>query len=106
MCVFKKSLYCLKQASRAWYQQFANFVSTVSFTHSKSYYSLFIYHKGHDMAYILLYIDDIILATSSGILCTSIISLLVFEFAMKDLGLLSYFLGIAVTRHADRLFLC
>jgi hypothetical protein len=57
------------------------------------------------MAYILLYVDDIILTTSSDNLRKSIISLLSSEFAMKDLGPLSYFLGIAVIRHSDGLFL-
>ncbi|XP_049378296.1 uncharacterized mitochondrial protein AtMg00810-like [Solanum stenotomum] len=51
------------------------------------------------MAYLLLYVDDAILTTSSDKLRQSIISLLSSEFAMKDLGYLSYFLGIAVTRH-------
>ncbi|XP_071699626.1 uncharacterized mitochondrial protein AtMg00810-like [Rutidosis leptorrhynchoides] len=35
----------------------------------------------------------------------SLINLLAREFAMKDLGPLSYFLGIAVTRHSNSLFL-
>ncbi|XP_056697890.1 uncharacterized mitochondrial protein AtMg00810 [Spinacia oleracea] len=52
------------------------------------------------MTYILLYIDDIILATSSDTLRKSFISLLFSECKMKDLGPLSYFLGIAVTRHS------
>nr|KYP39517.1 hypothetical protein KK1_039171 [Cajanus cajan] len=57
------------------------------------------------MAYLLLYVDDIILTASSDELRKSIISLLSLEFAMKDLGHLSYFLGINVTRHASGLFL-
>jgi len=57
------------------------------------------------MAYILLYVDDIILITSSHDLCKSITTLLASEFAMKDLGSLSYFLGIAVTKHVGGLFL-
>ena len=57
------------------------------------------------MAYLLLYVDDIILTASSDKLHQSIISRLSSEFAMKDLGHLSYFLGIAVTRHAGGLFL-
>ncbi|MCH87604.1 retrovirus-related Pol polyprotein from transposon TNT 1-94, partial [Trifolium medium] len=61
--------------------------------------------KDTHMAYILLYVDDIILTTSSKALRQSIMSLLSSEFAMKDLGSLSYFLGIAVTRHTDGLFL-
>ena len=50
------------------------------------------------MAYILLYVDDIILPASSNSLRCSIMSLLAFEFTMKDLGPLTFFLGIAVTR--------
>ncbi|XP_057425714.1 uncharacterized mitochondrial protein AtMg00810-like [Lotus japonicus] len=57
------------------------------------------------MAYILLYVDDIILITSTQDLRRQIMSLLASEFAMKDLGPLSYFLGIAVHRHPHGLFL-
>ncbi|GAU35084.1 hypothetical protein TSUD_70070 [Trifolium subterraneum] len=105
VCLLKKSLYGLKQAPRAWYQRFADFIFTLGFFHSKSDHSLFIYRKGNYMAYILLYVDDIILTASFDVLRQSIMSLLASEFAMKDLGTLSYFLGIAVTHHADGLFL-
>jgi hypothetical protein len=105
VCLLRKSLYGLKQAPRAWYKRFADFVSSIGFSQSKSDNSLFIYQKDTHMAYILLYVDDIILTTSSDNLRKSIISLLSSEFAMKDLGPLSYFLGIAVIRHSDGLFL-
>jgi len=58
------------------------------------------------MAYILLYVDDIVLTSSFDALRQSIMSLLASKFSMKDLGPLSYFLGIAVTRHIRGLFLC
>ncbi|XP_057444635.1 uncharacterized mitochondrial protein AtMg00810-like [Lotus japonicus] len=105
VCRLRKSLYGLKQAPRAWYQRFADYVSTIGFQHSTSDHSLFIYRRGSDMAYLLLYVDDIILISSSHDLRKSIMALLASEFAMKDLGPLSYFLGIAVTRHAGGLFL-
>lgn len=57
------------------------------------------------MAYLLLYVDDIVLTASSDSLLQSIISCLSSEFAMKDLSPLIYFLGIAVTRHESGLFL-
>lgn len=63
-CLLKKSLYGLKQAPHAWYQRFDDYVSKISFTHSISDNSLFIYRKGNDMAYLLLYVDDIILTPS------------------------------------------
>lgn len=85
--------------------RFAYFVSIIEFTHSKSDQSLFIYRHGSDIAYLLLYVDDIILTDSSHTLRTSVMARLSSEFAMKDLGSLSYFLGIAVTRHVGELFL-
>lgn len=105
VCLLKKSLYGLKQAPRAWYTRFADHVQQMGFIHSVSDHSLFIYKNGRDMAYLLLYVDDIILTTSSDNLRVSIISQLSSEFAMKDLGPLSYFLGIAVHRHQHGLFL-
>ncbi|XP_014503359.1 uncharacterized protein LOC106763707 [Vigna radiata var. radiata] len=105
VCLLKKSLYGLKQAPRAWYKRFADHVATIGFNHSKSDHSLFIYHKESDIAYILLYVDDIILIASSDSLRKSIMSLLSAEFAMKDLGPLSYYLGIAITRNATGMFL-
>ncbi|KAK4352609.1 hypothetical protein RND71_028127 [Anisodus tanguticus] len=105
VCLLKKSLYGLKQSPRAWYTRFAAFVSTIGFTHSRSDNSLFIYRSGSSLAYILLYVDDIILTASSDALRQSIMTMLSSEFAMKDLGPLSYFLGIAVKHHSGGLFL-
>lgn len=105
VCLLRKSLYGLKQAPRAWYKRFADYVLSIGFTNSKCDTSLFIFSKGSDMAYILLYVDDIILTTSSDALRCSIMALLSSEFAMKDLGSLNYFLGIAVTRHKGGMFL-
>ena len=105
VCLLKKSLYGPKQSPRARYKRFTNYVSTLGFSHNIFYHSLFIYQQGITMAYLLLYVDDIILTTSFDVIHKSIIYLFSSEFAMKDLGLLSYFLGIVVTRYAGGLFL-
>ncbi|XP_021740874.1 uncharacterized protein LOC110707176 [Chenopodium quinoa] len=57
------------------------------------------------MAYLHLYVDNIILTTSSDRLRVGIISQLQTEFPMIDLGPLSYFLGISVTRTPSYLLL-
>jgi hypothetical protein len=67
--------------------------------------SLFVLRSGHDMAYLLLYIDDIIITASSTPLLRRVLNRLQSEFTMTDLGDLHYFLGIAVTRSSDDLFL-
>ncbi|GJX30302.1 ribonuclease H-like domain-containing protein [Tanacetum coccineum] len=99
------SLYGLKQSSRAWFQRFSIYAIRAGFYHSKTDSSLFIFHKGSDTAYLLLYVDDIILITSSTSLLQRIISSLHAEFAMADLGLLNYFLGISATRTTSGIFL-
>ena len=80
-------------------------MTTIDFCNSISDNSLFIYCHRFDIAYLLLYVDDIVLTASSDTLRQSIMHKLSSEFAMKDLGPLSYFLGIVVTRTSVSLFL-
>ena len=63
------------------------------------------YKDGSQIAYLLLYVDDIVLTASSDALLRSIIGQLHTEFAMTDLGALHHFLGISVTRSSEGLFL-
>ncbi|GJU69749.1 ribonuclease H-like domain-containing protein [Tanacetum coccineum] len=60
---------------------------------------------GSDTAYLLLYVDDIVLTTSSTALLQRIIASLHAEFSMTDLGPLNYFLGVSVTRNTSGMFL-
>jgi hypothetical protein len=60
---------------------------------------------GDALAYILLYVDDIILTALTPELLQHVTELLHHEFAMTDLGDLSYFLGISVTRSPTRMLL-
>ncbi|GJY78258.1 ribonuclease H-like domain-containing protein [Tanacetum coccineum] len=60
-----RSLYGLKQAPRVWFQRFAAYITTVGFTPSRCDSSLFIYRQGDDTAFLLLYVDDIVLTASS-----------------------------------------
>jgi hypothetical protein len=57
---------------------------------------LFIYHHADVIAYLLLYVDDIVVTASSPQLLQQIISSLQHEFAMKVLGKLHHFLGVTV----------
>nr|GEY37859.1 ribonuclease H-like domain-containing protein [Tanacetum cinerariifolium] len=105
VCLLQKSLYGLKQAPRAWFQRFANYAIHVGFQHSRTDLSLFIFQQGNDFAYLLIYVDDIILTASSSDLLKQIISLLHAEFFMVDLVPLNYFLGISVRRTSSSLSL-
>src|SRR3954465_14810607 len=105
VCLLSCSLYGLKQAPRAWYQRIAAFLQTLGFTSTRSDASLFVYHHGADTAYLLLYVDAIILPASPVALLQRLTARLRDEFALKDLGPLHYFLGIEVVRRSDGFFL-
>jgi len=77
---------------------------TLGFAEARSDTS-FIYRQGSDVAYLLLYVDDIVLTASSSALLQQTISALQQEFAMKDLGQLHHFLGLTVEQRPDNIFL-
>ncbi|KAL9811798.1 putative RNA-directed DNA polymerase [Arabidopsis thaliana] len=57
------------------------------------------------MAYLLLYVDDIMLTASSTSFLKSIVTKLKTEFPMSDMGRLSFFLGISATFDHNGVFL-
>jgi hypothetical protein len=105
VCRLNRSLYGLKQAPRAWYSRFASYLVSIGFVEAKSDTSLFIYRRGDDTVYLLLYVDDIVLTASTADLLHRTIVALQWEFAMKDLGPLHHFLGITAERRPRGLFL-
>nr|GEZ59163.1 ribonuclease H-like domain-containing protein [Tanacetum cinerariifolium] len=58
-----------------------------------------------DTAYLLLYVDDVVLTASSETLLQRIIASLHHEFFMTDLGSLNYVLGISITWDSFGMFL-
>jgi len=70
VCRLNKSLYGLKQAPRAWHTRFATYLLSLGFVEAKSDTSLFTYHRGSDTAYLLLYVDDIVLNTCRQSTCS------------------------------------
>jgi hypothetical protein len=105
VCRLQKSLYGLKQAPRAWFHRFTSFITTLGFSASKSDSSLFVFCRGSSLAYLLLYVDDIILTANTTTLLHSVIHSLNTEFSMSDLGDIHHFLGINVHRTTEGLFL-
>jgi hypothetical protein len=60
VCCLNKSLYGLKQAPQVWYNRFATYLLSLGFVTS-----LFIFHRGSETIFLLLYVDDIVLTASS-----------------------------------------
>nr|XP_020170280.1 uncharacterized mitochondrial protein AtMg00810-like [Aegilops tauschii subsp. strangulata] len=104
VCLLSRSPYGLKQAPRAWYQRITAFLQSLGFRSTRSDASVFVCHQGADTAYLLLYVDDIILKASVLELLQRLTARLRDEFALKDLGPMHYFLGFEVVRRADGFF--
>ena len=98
----KKSIYGLKQASRQWYYKFHQVV--ISFSFEMNLADDCIYHKfsGSKYIFLVLYVDDILLATNDIGLLHETKRFLSKQFEMKDLGDASFVLGIQIYRDCSR----
>ena len=98
VCRLQKALYSLKQAPRAWFHKLSSFLLQLGFQCSRADASLFYFHSTSDIIIISIYVDDILITGSNPPQVHHIISQLSSHFALRDLGDISYFLGIEVTR--------
>jgi histone deacetylase 1/2 len=105
ICKLEKSLYGLKQAPRAWFARLSSKLQALGFIASKADVSLFVYKNHSVTIYMLVYVDDIIVVSSSSSAADQLLKQLRFDFPVKDLGQLGYFLGIEVKHMKDGLLL-
>ena len=105
VCRLRKAIYGLKQAPRAWYSELKSFLLSVGFQNSLADTSLFILRHEGKFVYLLVYIDDILVTGTSTDLVQQVIDALAAKFSIKDMGHLSYFLGIEATRTPQGLHL-
>jgi hypothetical protein len=97
VCRLQKSLYGLKQSPRAWYSKLSSKLQSLGFVPSKADTSLFVFIDARVIIYMLIYVDDIIITGSCKRAVGVLMKKLCESFAVKDLGKLSYFLGVEVT---------
>jgi hypothetical protein len=80
-------------------------LQSLGFHSSKANASLFFFNKEGVNIFILIYVDDIIIASSSHSATQALHQQLGKDFALRDLGDLSFFLGIEVKRTNDGIIL-
>ena len=99
-CRLVKTIYGLKQSPRAWYEKIDSFFSESGFVRSKEDHSLYVH--GTRKLIILLYVDDLILAAVTLEDISWVKKQLSARFEMTDLGELSSFIGVQVSRDRTR----
>jgi histone deacetylase 1/2 len=101
ICKLDKALYGLKQAPRAWYARLRSKLQQLGFVASKADTSLFSLVKPEVTMFVLVYVDDIIVASSAQTAVSCLLQQLRGDFALKDLGDLHYFFSIEVQKVDD-----
>ncbi|KAH9654969.1 hypothetical protein KPL70_022170 [Citrus sinensis] len=99
VCLLKKSLYGLKQSPRQWYLRFDQFM--IAHGYLRSQYDSCVYCKflpSGDGIYLLLYVDDMLIACKHREEIEKLKTELRAEFEIKDLGSASKILGMQVKR--------
>jgi hypothetical protein len=92
-CRLKKSIYGLKQASRQWYLKFNRIIRNFGFKENIEDNCVYAKFKNKKYIFIILYVDDILLASSDVSLLLETKKFLFSKFNMKDLSEASFIFG-------------
>jgi hypothetical protein len=102
VCRLKKSLYGLKESPKQWYKKFDSYMIQIGYTRCE--YDCYVYVRiFEDGSYIflLLYVDDMLIAAKSMCEVNRLKSLLHKDFEMKDLGAAKKILGMEIRRNKE-----
>ncbi|KAL9265867.1 Retrovirus-related Pol polyprotein from transposon RE2-like protein [Drosera capensis] len=105
VCRLRKALYGLKQAPRAWYAKFHSTLGQLGFTTSSYDSALFIKKSSAGIILLLLYVDDMIITGDNIYDIQKVKEFLSAQFEMKDFGMVSYFLGLEVSKSSTGYYL-
>ena len=105
VCLLRNTLYGLKQAPREWFDKFITTICSLGFISSPHENALFIRKSERGVVLLLLYVDDMIITRDDVDGISDLKASLHRTFEIKDLGSLSYFLGLEVISTNDGIYL-
>nr|GEV72701.1 retrovirus-related Pol polyprotein from transposon TNT 1-94 [Tanacetum cinerariifolium] len=94
ICLLNKSLYGLKQSLRQWYKRFDSFMLSNGYIQNQ--FDNYVYSKKvseDSYVYLMLYVDDMLIAAKNMAVINDLKALLKSEFEIKDLGAAKKILG-------------
>ena len=102
VCKLQRSIYGLKQASRSWNIRFDEVIKEFGFVQTVGETCIYKKVSGSSVAFLVLYVDDILIVGNDVKLLGEVKSYLNMRFSMKDLCEASYILGIKISRDRSR----
>ena len=100
VCRLKKSIYRLKQAFRRWYLKFNEIITFFELEKNTTDQYIYLKVSGTKFIILVLYIDGILLVSGDLGLLKETKYFLSQNFEMKDMGEVTYVIGIEI--HRDR----
>ena len=98
VCHLRKTLYGLRQAPRAWHARLKQELEAAGYQASEADPGLFVLHNKTHTVYVLVYVDDILIAGPARANLTPIKTSLQQAFDVRDLGDVGWFLGMKIER--------
>ena len=92
----------MKQASRSWNIRFDEVVKGFDYIKNEEEACVYKKESGRSVAFLILYVDDILLIGNDIPILESVKTLLKNSFSMKDLGEAAYILGIKIYRDRSK----
>jgi len=97
-CKLKKFICGLKQASRQWYIKFNNTITSFRFKKNIVDQCIYLKFSGSKFIFLVLYVDDILLATSDADLLHETKDYFANNFKIVDMTGASYIVGLEIFR--------
>ena len=102
VCKLNRSIYGLRQASRQWNILFDDAITSYGFSMMEGDHFIYFKIVGGNFTLLSLYVDDILIASSSKEMLVEVKTWLSSTFEMKDMGNASYVLGVEILRDRNK----
>ncbi len=106
VCHLKKAIYGLKQSSRLWNTDLHSTLLELGFMRCRADACLYQLKKGSSVAFLLVYVDDIVVATNDPALYSSVLKGLRAEYDLTEQPDVSWVLGWHISHSTTGIFVC
>ena len=102
MCKLNKAIYGLRDAGRIFFSLLHDFFISIGYSRAFKDSSVKVWRSGKDVIIVVVYVDDLTIASSDMVLMRKLKKQLNDRFEMKDLGEISFLLGMEIKRDRKR----